>query len=212
MLHEAMARIGHAVIKDKKVKEYSTVTIYVLLDPFTKEVRYVGATVDLKNRYGVHIFEKGRKNPKARWISSLLKLGTKPKLRVVESVPIADGKDAEGKWIAYFRNKGCKLLNQTTGGGFRGKIFSDSHRAKLRLASLGHTVSKAVRAKIAEANRRRPSPSKETRDKLSLAMKGRIISQSTRDKIRKALIGKKRPAAVGAKIKAVLAAKRAALK
>ena len=60
-----------------KVKNQSTF-IYTLSNPITKEVRYIGKTVNIKDRYRQHIGKRLLDNShKNNWISSLIKEGCK---------------------------------------------------------------------------------------------------------------------------------------
>lgn len=62
------------------------VYLYYLKDPITKEVRYIGQTVDPKKRLYTHCYEaatnKGSNPWKKNWIKLLLSKGLKPALEV----------------------------------------------------------------------------------------------------------------------------------
>lgn len=96
--------------------------IYALLDPRTQEVRYIGRTGNLKQRYQDHL--KGRIAPpgtdvrgaesssKRNWIYDLLSLGLKPIpaiLQVVETGPLVV--EWEGRYVAHGIQQGWPLLN-----------------------------------------------------------------------------------------------------
>ena len=88
--------------------------VYELLDPRTKEVRYVGQTNNLKHRYRCHNGknELNRNTYKSRWIKSLHKLGLKPIMRVVCITTPENINNTEIRTIASHTN----LTNATAGG------------------------------------------------------------------------------------------------
>jgi predicted GIY-YIG superfamily endonuclease len=58
---------------------------YTLNCPVTNEVKYVGRTVNLKNRFRNHIYEskKNNRNKKEKWIVSLLRKNKLPIMKVI---------------------------------------------------------------------------------------------------------------------------------
>lgn len=93
--------------------------IYSLVDPLTKEIRYVGCAIDVKRRFVHHIFEAKRKNinkNKKEWILSLLSSGKLPVCKILEEVSEEEWENAERKWIESFRDSKIPLLNLTDGG------------------------------------------------------------------------------------------------
>jgi hypothetical protein len=100
---------------DKKL----TWRIYVLMNPRTRVVRYVGCTTRaLQSRLRAHICEsmKSQKTHKSRWIMSLLRSGLSPQLEVIETGSGDGWQDAERRWISYYRSIGANLANGTDGG------------------------------------------------------------------------------------------------
>jgi len=98
-----------------------TVYIYSLNDPTTKEVRYVGKTVNPFNRFWGHIGEaknkkKGKNEKKAEWIRNLLDLGIRPELNILEEVLSDEWEEKEIYWINKFIQSKNNLLNITKGG------------------------------------------------------------------------------------------------
>jgi hypothetical protein len=97
------------------------VSIYVLLDPETHAVRYVGQTIySLETRLSGHIADAvraqkhGRLCPRHRWILSLRERGLKPLIEEVEQVhqrQRGDGRRAEREWIAGYLALGADLVN-----------------------------------------------------------------------------------------------------
>lgn len=111
--------------------------IYVLRDPRTNEVRYVGKTVkSLAERLSGHINHAGRvKSPRGSWIISLAQQGLTP---IIEEIEVAGDNwaDRERYWIAHYRSTTGKLTNICDGGeGVGGVKLKPEHRA--RLAEIG---------------------------------------------------------------------------
>jgi hypothetical protein len=101
--------------------------IYALSDPRTNEIRYVGKANNPKRRYYAHMrIDKTASNHKVNWVQSLLNIGLKPELIVLEKVSISEWKAKERFYINKYRKK-YKLTNYKDGGeglGFRGNQTS----------------------------------------------------------------------------------------
>jgi hypothetical protein len=137
-----------------------TTFIYGLIDPKTKELRYVGKTVDgVEKRIAVHVSRAKTQPHKIHsmaWLESLRLAGLRPDGFVIEE--IAAGEDwvnAEQFWIAYFRSIGANLCNHTIGGeGQTGYKQPKSHVEKrIRFGEDHHNYGKPMPAKTAEALR-----------------------------------------------------------
>lgn len=97
--------------------EERTVYIYVLIDPRDNAVRYVGVTVNPKDRLRRHIqAAPTSKLHSGRWISQLLGLNMVPTLNVIDEATEEDWRDRETYWIAKYRGEGTNLTNLTSGG------------------------------------------------------------------------------------------------
>lgn len=118
------------------------VRIYVLIDPITKEVRYVGITTKLlRVRLANHIYDaKKLKNHRAKWINSLLKKGLKPEILSIDSTnSIEEAFEKEKFYISSFKAYNINLVNETEGGeGALGRIYSDIH--KQRISNSQHKI------------------------------------------------------------------------
>lgn len=136
--------------------------IYGLIDPREGQIRYVGATQQLKERLKDHLTSAYRSSsPKRMWMRELLTSGLQPEMIVLETVPYAFWEEAERYWIAKMRERGVPLLNVFHGGldGGRGIPKSPEHRAKIGQAHKGRKFSATTRAKMSAARRGwRPSP------------------------------------------------------
>lgn len=90
--------------------------IYYLADPRIGEVRYVGRTVNPKDRLKNHLNKAKNKGTKrVKWIASLRSEGVKPSLIVVDKVPLGEGRFWEKFWISQFLVWGFNLLNYLGG-------------------------------------------------------------------------------------------------
>lgn len=168
-------------------------TIYGLIDPRNGELRYIGKSHKLRERFLEHLSGKG-KTHKDKWIRQLLSLGLQPELIVIEETE--DWVEAEKFYIAYFRSIGANLTNLTDGGegivgykptaeviekrrqGNLGKKRSEATKLKVGLAklgnqySLGRKVSPDTRRKISEGNKGK-TYSQEYKDNMSLKLRER---------------------------------------
>ena len=93
----------------------NTVTsIYGLIDPRTKQIRYIGKANDPAKRYYDHIKQAkdGYKSYKCNWIRNLFKAGRKPVLIILQRyIPLKLWRDAERFWVQYCKDKGYKVTN-----------------------------------------------------------------------------------------------------
>lgn len=175
-----------------------TTFIYSLIDPITKEIRYIGKANNLKNRLWAHINEARNiktKSHKNNWIRSLLRKEVKPIINLIEEVSIENWINREIYWIAYFKNEGYDLLNMTQGGECG--IISDKCRNALikygkrrKKGEYYHTEETKVKIRLKRKNQ---IITDEQRKKLSERLKGRIITEEHRQKISNALKGIHRP-------------------
>lgn len=124
-----------------KTKDTRPTFIYVLKDPRTGEVRYVGKTKNsLRKRLTDHIYDSKRhKNRRANWIKSLAKKGLEPIIELIETVSSGeDWAEREKYWIKWYRGNGCNLLNMTDGGeGSAGYVYTEEVRKRIGDASRG---------------------------------------------------------------------------
>lgn len=191
-----------------------TTTIYLLSDPSTGRVRYVGKTLqELRVRYAGHLSTaklRRRGTHKENWVRSV---GGKPTLTTVEVVTgsIEEGAEVERRWIARLKADGCDLTNLTDGGeGIVGYRFSEAaraklsairrgvkkgpltpeHRAKIGAANRGRKHSPDAIAKMSARRRERPPASEETRAKIGAAQIGRKHTDEAKAKIGRAHKGR----------------------
>lgn len=176
--------------------------IYVLLEPDTECIRYVGWTVkSLRERLRAHLRDKYACH-KVNWIESLRRRGLTPKIRLVQVVDFTEWEEAERRWIAEYRVQGCALTNATDGGdGKLGCAHSERTKEKLRRAALRQFESAEARAAVSRMHKGKEI-SPEHRKIVGAAAKKRweawraagcITSEETRAKIRAAKTGRPSP-------------------
>ena len=113
-----------------------TVKIYVLKNPKTDNIHYVGRSLNPDSRYRVHIHgakKKKKKNKKEAWICSLLNEGLRPKLEIIDNVNENNAVEKEKFWIEYYF-KICDLKNSRD--YFENDyLFSEETRKKMSIAA-----------------------------------------------------------------------------
>ena len=191
---------------------YTHGKIYALEDPETSEIRYIGLTAtSLKARLGCHLSPSAmsHKTYKNHWIKSLLKRGLKPKIILIDEVPVDQLRAVEKlSRSLYIAQIGARLTNLTDGGdGMLGYKHSPEVVERIRQQNLGRKMSEEAKQRISESKKGTVC-TQEHREKLSKALigipktpahaakvgaanKGKIISQDQRDRIAKALTGRK---------------------
>lgn len=158
--------------------------IYVLKDPRTNIIRYVGKTCNLKKRYNSHCCIKSlnkESNHRKYWLTSIIKAGYLPIMEPIEECG-DDWQEREIYWIKYYKDLGLNLVNSTDGGD-GSKYFQ---------------MSEAVKAKIS-SSKKGIKLSEETRKRMSIAQKGkskakwkypRVFSEEHKNKLKLAAKGK----------------------
>lgn len=131
--------------------------IYILKDPQTNEIRYVGQTVNpLKRKYSHRSKLKG-KNYLNNWLVSLFAAGFKPEFHIIaETFNNELANILECFYIKYYINAGYRLTNLTNGG--KSNIMSKNHNSlKLKNNTLesyyGVEKANAIKNKISKAMR-----------------------------------------------------------
>ena len=130
------------------------VFIYSLTDPRTKQIRYVGKTVNVAIRIRDHQRD-GKNSHKTAWLKLLKASGFKPEVDILETFFDSNDEDwqeAERWWISYLRAIGCPLTNLDT-GGIGGKRHAQETKDKIAKASTGRVKSEAERQKMSQGRR-----------------------------------------------------------
>lgn len=148
--------------------------IYGLADPDTGEIRYIGKSIRVYDRLSNHCNDRSR-NHRTNWIKTLLQVGKKPALVILEELPHdADWQDSERRWIAHARSNGWRLTNGTDGGdGLMNP--PEEVREKIRATWVGRKHSPETLAKYSEM-RKGKLHSDEWKQNMSQVMKGREIT------------------------------------
>lgn len=161
------ARILNGVSAAPLVGEFDA-CVYVLVDPDTNAIRYVGQTRNFNKRRAQHCLLSNCKGETHRdnWLSSILIRGKKPK--VIPVIVNAEWNVDERLCVSAFAKSGCDLVNGNAGGtdGTHMRIaktspnvsgrWSPLHRARQIIASgpNGRERSAVVHAAIKRAIKR----------------------------------------------------------
>jgi len=148
------------------------VRIYVLRDPETREIRYVGKTVgSLEKRLSEHLKYNGADH-RSFWIQSLLKQGLEPLIEQVDVCYDCEWQEKEAMWIRQCKAYGYDLTNGTEGGdGCTGWKHTEESRENLSNALKGRVFTEEWKQKLKEGQARANS-NPEVRKRKSLAKKG----------------------------------------
>lgn len=178
--------------------------IYVLVDPRTEEVRYVGATrKSLDERLRIHVASAQLATnvaPRYVWLRELAAADVTPEILRIDACDEDDWAAYEDAWIAYFRESGDDLLNVKSGGGGPRstavrKRWTDEQKQRQSDTLKRAMQDATLRARIAESVRehaasRSLGEDREFRAKLSTGARKRYedpqARQRTGDASRKA--------------------------
>jgi len=142
------------------------VKIYVLKNPETNKIHYVGRSVNPNGRYRVHIhlaLKSKHKNRKDAWICGLLNKNLRPTMEIIETVKQTEAIEREKFWIEEYR-KTCDLKNS--------RDYIENN----------YLFSEETRKKMSESHKGKPS-----------GKKGTTTSIEVKEKIRKSKTGIKCP-------------------
>ncbi len=89
------------------------IKIYILIDPITNEIRYIGRTkLSLKERLEDHIKQSFRRNThKCAWIRQIVKKGKQPIIEQIDEVLEKEKDFWEYHYISLYRSWGFSLTN-----------------------------------------------------------------------------------------------------
>ena len=172
-------------------------SIYVLIDPRTNLIRYVGKTVQkLSYRLTQHLTEKSN-HKRSTWIKSLKNKGLIPIIEEIDFCDWEESSNLEINWIKKYRLEGVNLTNMTDGGDgtigiiptkeqleLRSKIMKEKFKNGLIPSMLGKTHTKEAREKISKVHKG-VKRSDEFKEKRRIYMTNRIRSSETIAKVRK---------------------------
>lgn len=92
--------------------------IYTLEHPLTREIRYVGVTIQnpIKRLYSHCASLEKSNNRRTTWVKSLKKKGLRPVIQVIEEVLDDERYHWETFWIEQLKNWGFRLVNTSMKG------------------------------------------------------------------------------------------------
>jgi hypothetical protein len=162
------------MLKKRLIKN---IYIYVLKDPESNEVRYIGKTKrTLKYRLQRHLTDTD-KNHKVNWIQSLKNKNLIPLIESIEVVTDSTWAEREVFWIEHYNSLGCNLTNSHA-GGISGHNPTAETRAKISAAKKGTMISHETRIKMSTA--RKEYWAKMKREKFLSSLKTAIRPKSIR--------------------------------
>jgi hypothetical protein len=155
--------------------DYSTIIyIYALVDPETNVTRYIGKSIRPRDRLTDHMNERSNCH-RCHWLQSLKRRGLRPRLVILEEIPgNYPWQEVEKHWIAFAREHGLPLTNNTDGGdGVCGLPAESMERMRRTWLGRKHKPESIEKLKAARALRKH---SDATREKMRRAMTGRKIT------------------------------------
>lgn len=94
----------------------SPTLIYAMLDPRNGELFYIGKTTNTRFRWEGHVRDR-RNCERTRRIQQILGNGFSPMMVQLETIPAGDPwAHREKYWIAFAREQGWPICNQSAGG------------------------------------------------------------------------------------------------
>lgn len=158
--------------------------LYILSDPRTDAVRYVGVTYEpLINRAHKHTYDRHRATSKGIWLAELYALGLRPLIKEIANVG-TDWRERERSAIAAYREAGCDLVNISVGGeGHAGVTHTEATKRRISEAKKGKpfiAADPARRAARISASMAGKSKSTAHRAKISASLKGRMLVSEDR--------------------------------
>lgn len=163
-----------------------TVYIYVLREPTTRDVRYVGLTRYPSKRLSNECHRAHNMHLR-NWVEKLRRENLKPIMEIVEVSNELRSCEAESIWIAWYRGIGADLMNYTSGGE-KGYALSEETREKLRIITRKkrRPMSAEHKAKISASNKgRKPRPNAGKHfSKLNVERRGIPLKEETKQKLR----------------------------
>lgn len=170
------------------------VSIYKMLDPVTKRVRYVGKTEQtLEKRLYQHIAKAKTNNSHcANWIKSLIANNESPIIELIEKVSLENWREKEIYWISFYRDRDNELTNFMDGGdGLTSETAKKLNsmpevKKKIQQKSIENWKNPTIREKIL-SNLRLATSKEEYKEKLRSLSKKTWKSKEGREKMVKAL-------------------------
>lgn len=86
------------------------IIIYGLINPITSKLFYIGATKNIKSRVGGHIHGRQSNRLKRDEIESIINLGEKPEILILDECDISEVQFYENFYMDLFKSYGFTLL------------------------------------------------------------------------------------------------------
>ena len=183
--------INYKDFKVLKRGESGWVYIYILKDPITNEVRYVGKTQNALIRLKEHIRKSHlTKTHKNNWVQKLIKNNLTPIMEIIALVPEDTQGIHEQNWIDKYKNEGVRLTNIADGGvggnlgpivnqkiseALKGKKLTEVHKKNISKGCIGLKASSETKEKMSKNNSGEGNPmygiqhSFETKEKIGIS-------------------------------------------
>jgi len=148
--------------------------IYGLVDSVTKQIRYIGKTLHLRQRLREHLnkYSLKKETYKNHWIKQVLSKNANLEIIVLEECNENNWAARESYWIEHYNSLGNKLTNGTSGGDGQYFIYKFV-KEKVSKALKGRHLSFKTEFKKGHVH------SNEVITKIKLANKGKHYSPST---------------------------------
>lgn len=167
------------------------VFIYILVDPISNQIRYVGKTTDVKRRIRRHISERFLHDSyKDRWIRKLIDNNHYPEIETIDIVSNDNWGYWEQFYISYFIFLGCNLTNGTIGGdeppSTKGRKHTSESKLKMSNTKKGKPIpwlnnglerTDEHRKNLSKSCKGRESPNKGK--KFSIEYRNKLSESST---------------------------------
>jgi len=123
--------------------------IYILKDPESNEIRYIGKSNNPIKRLARHIYRAKNRienHKNACWIRKLLKNGKTPEVEIIEVIEESKWQEREKYYIKYYKTK-YNINNISEGGeggttlGFLGKRHSEKSKKLMSSARRGIPIN-----------------------------------------------------------------------
>lgn len=126
--------------------------IYTLINPRNNQVFYVGMSKNPKRRLNGHITaSKLDKYKRHKYIKSLLTIGIRPVIKIIDCIDGDGWKELERFYIDYYKAIGYELVNVAPGGGsypnWSGKKHTEETKHKISEGNKGKPKQKGKRGK-----------------------------------------------------------------
>ena len=126
--------------------------IYTLRHPDTREIKYIGCSIDPKRRYyehsSAHGYKKGSRTPIDLWLNTLLISGKKPLMEIIDECARKDKSSVEKHWVQKYR-KTHAILNI-----FDGCSHTEETKAWVSKGNSKRKLSEETKAKIGQKNKK----------------------------------------------------------